>query len=96
MSEATYDEEIAPALLKIVERCKELGMPFVSHVEYAPGETGITQHIPDSATAQMHMTWMAAHCHGNFDALAINVMRRWPEATKQCVTLHHFRQPKSG
>lgn len=42
-AEAVYDAEIAPALLKIVERCKELNIHMVAHVEWWPGETGITQ-----------------------------------------------------
>lgn len=33
-AEAFYDAEIAPALLAVVERCKELGFAFVAHVEW--------------------------------------------------------------
>lgn len=90
-AEAFYDAEIAPALLAVVERCKELGFAFVAHVEWWPGETGITQHVPDEAGAQMHMTQIAAHSHGNFDKMAINVMRKWPDATERCVALQHLK-----
>ncbi|TXH45658.1 MAG: hypothetical protein E6Q97_31405 [Desulfurellales bacterium] len=74
-AEAAYDAEIAPALLKIVERCKELGIHMVAHVEWWPGETGITQHVPDDASVQMKMTWLAAHAHGNFDSLGIAMLK---------------------
>ena len=93
-AEAIYDGEIAPALLKIVERCKDLGFSMVAHVEFSPGESGITQHVPDSAAAQMHMTQLAAHSNGNFDKLAIDVMRKWPDATERCIVLQHLRSTR--
>lgn len=74
-AEAAYDSEIAPALLKVVERCKELGIHLVAHVEWWPGETGITQHVPEGASVQLRMTQMAAHAHGNFDSLGIAMLR---------------------
>jgi hypothetical protein len=37
------------------------------------------------------MTQLAAHSHGNFDKLAINVMRKWPDATARCVALQHLK-----
>lgn len=74
-AERAYDDEIAPALLKVVERCKELGIHMVAHVEWWPGETGITQHVPAGASVQLRMTQMSAHAHGNFDALGISMLR---------------------
>ncbi len=76
-AEAAYDAEIAPALLKVVERCKELGIHMVAHVEWWPGETGITQHVPNDASVQMKMTWLAAHAHGNFDSLGMAMLKRF-------------------
>jgi hypothetical protein len=89
--EEIYDAEIAPALMAVVERCKEFGFAMVVHVEFAPDETGITQHVPDDASVQMHMTQMAAHSHGNFDKLAINIVRKFPASLEQCVALQPFR-----
>lgn len=74
-AERAYDNEIAPALLAIVNRCKELGIHMVAHVEWWPGETGITQYVPDGASVQLRLTQMAAHAHGNFDAIGISLLR---------------------
>lgn len=74
-AEAVYDAEIAPALLKIVERCKELNIHMVAHVEWWPGETGITQYVPDVASVQLRMTQFAARAHGNFDSLGMAMLK---------------------
>ncbi len=42
-TEAEYDEIIAPMLLAVASRCKELGMSLVARVEWSPEESGITQ-----------------------------------------------------
>jgi len=74
-AEAIYDTEIAPALLAVVRRCKELGFHVVAHVEWFPGETGITQYVPDGASVQMRMTQFAANAHGNFDSLGMAMLK---------------------
>lgn len=76
-AEAAYDAEIGPALLAVVTRCKELGFHMVAHVEWFPGETGITRNIPDDASVQMHMTHFAAMAHGNFDSLGMAMLKRF-------------------
>ena len=76
-AEAAYDAEIAPALLAVVKRCKELGFHMVAHVEWFPGETGITQHVPDDASVQMQMTRFAALARGNFDSLGMAMLKRF-------------------
>ena len=62
--EQVYDDEIAPMLRAVVEKCQTLGLHMVSHVEWADGATGITQWVPDGASVQMRMTQLAAHAHG--------------------------------
>ena len=42
MSEQWYDDEIAPALAEIAEKCRKKGVPMVAVVEYEPGERGST------------------------------------------------------
>jgi hypothetical protein len=76
-AEQMYDSEIAPALLALVKRCHELGFHMVAHVEWFPGETGVTQHVPDGASTQIRMTQLAAHAHGNFDALSIEMLKNF-------------------
>ena len=76
-AEAIYDTEIAPALLAVVERCRELDFSLVAHVEWHQGETGVTQYVPDGASLQMRMTQFAANSHGNFDQLGINMLKNF-------------------
>lgn len=87
-AEAAYDAEIAPALLKIVERCKELNIHLVAHIEWWPGETGITQYVPDGASVQLRMTQLAAHAHGNFDSLGIAMLRKFD--CRPSIFLHKY------
>ena len=88
-TEQAYDDEIAPKLREIVDRCKELGIHMVAHVEWADSGSGITQFVPDGASVQMRMTQLAAHCHGNFDALGMNLLRSDIDC-KASVLLHHY------
>lgn len=75
MSEEIYDREIAPELLKLATRCKELGMSFIAQVEYAPGETSRTDlELPDASSKQKLVHW-AARCNGNVDSLFLTVDR---------------------
>lgn len=92
-AERAYDDEIAPALLKVAERCKELGIHMVAHVEWWPGDTGITQHVPDGASVQLRMTQMAAHAHGNVDALGMNMLRNFD--CKPSIFLNRYAEDKS-
>lgn len=78
--EETYDAEIAPVLLKLAERCKELGFPFAASVEWQPGETGRTESHPPwnengLPSAKQKLVHYAARCNGNIDAFLNAVMR---------------------
>lgn len=76
-TEQEYDEIIAPMLLAVANRCKELGMSIIARVEWEPEESGITQSGIDDATIGQKLTQLAAHCGGNFDALAILARRKF-------------------
>jgi hypothetical protein len=75
MSEAVYDEKIAPLLLQAAKLCEEHGLPMVAFVEYAPMVTGETTVRP--ATRSMFMDWaqMAGRCRNNLDGLVMGIMR---------------------
>jgi hypothetical protein len=80
-NEEIYDAEIAPALLKISQRCQELGFAMVASVEWEVGENGRTEFCPktDGSTprpsAKQLLVHYAARCHGNIDAMLMAVMR---------------------
>lgn len=75
--EKVYDEEIAPALLKVSQRCQELGMAFIASVEFDPpnGGRGRTEFQPkdtvETLSAAQRLIHWAAICDGNIDRLFI-------------------------
>ena len=80
-NEEIYDAEIAPALLKIMQRCQELGFPMVASVEWEVGETGSTEFRPATngtgprPSAKQLLVHYAARCHGNIDSMLMAVIR---------------------
>ena len=74
--EEIYDAEIAPALLKLCQRCQELKMSFVASVEWDALNSGRGRtefQMPDSgadsiSAAQRLVHW-AARSEGNIDRL---------------------------
>jgi hypothetical protein len=80
--EEIYDSEIAPALLKIATRCKELGFPFVAAVEWdsaVEGQRGRTEFCPKDdekrPSAAQLLCHYAARSNGNIDSMLMAVMR---------------------
>lgn len=80
-TEQQYDEFIAPLLKAVAERCQEFGMAIVARVEFDgdDGEKacGVTQVGNDEASISQRMAHIAAHCGGNFDALGIEMKKRF-------------------
>jgi len=78
--EEIYDAEIAPALMKIATRCKELGFPFVAVVEWDSSisdQGARTEFCPSDKrpTAQQLLVHYAARSRGNVDSLLMGVMK---------------------
>lgn len=75
MSEALYDEEIAPILLTLAEKCQANGIPFLALVEYAPYKCSRTEFLPTTACISQRIATWAARADGNIDSLMIAVQR---------------------
>lgn len=88
-TEQQYDEVIAPKLAEIARLCTELGMSIVARVEWQPGESGITQVVPDDAGTGQKMTQLAAHSHGNVDTFCIAMVMRFD--VSQSIFLHRHK-----
>ena len=81
--EEIYDAEIAPALLKVAQRCQELGFPMVAMVEYerrVDGGRGRTEFCPETEgdnrpSAAQLLVHYAARCNGNVDSMLFAVMK---------------------
>lgn len=78
MSEAIYDEQVAPLLKQVGDLCLQHGFSFAAACEYAPGDTGLTFTTtidPDKTGATMVLADLGVRARGNFDALVMGVMR---------------------
>lgn len=67
--EKFYDEEIAPALLTLAEKCNKAGLSFLAVAEWEPGDIGRTMHYVQPYGPQMDWAAAAARSGGNVDAL---------------------------
>src|SRR5437016_434199 len=69
VSERFYDEEIAPILLRLAQKCQLNNMSFVASVEWNPGKTGKTISIHKDASIEIRLVYWAAIANGNADIL---------------------------
>jgi hypothetical protein len=75
VSEEFYDKEIAPKLAELANLCGERGMAFVAVVEYAHGERGRTERIPEGSGLAMTMLAHCAKMGENIDGYVIGLYR---------------------
>ena len=75
MSEAIYDEQIAPLLLQAGKLCEQHGLAMVAVVEYEKEKRGETRVIPDGAGLAMRMLSMLAASGNNIDRFLLGVIR---------------------
>lgn len=92
-TEQEYDEIIAPLLLDVAKKAKELGMSLIARVEWEPGESGITQ-IGDLSSIGQLLTHAAAHSHGNVDTLCLHLIKNCD--VSHSMFLYSHNRPKSG
>ena len=91
MTEQEYDDIIAPMLLEVAKKVKELDGNIVARVEWEPGEGGTTAHgdMKNASCAQF-MTYLAVKCNGNIDAMLITLCRE--RDVSQSVFLHQHNK----
>jgi hypothetical protein len=68
-----YDNEVAPKLRELAQRCADNDMSFVAAVEYEPGHVAHVEKMASINTWAMDMVSLAIHAMGNLDKLALNV-----------------------
>jgi hypothetical protein len=81
MSEKYYDDVIAPALLDLMNKCRDNGMNLVADVEYEPGKTAASVQTSAGACISIQITSIWAQSFGNFDKLCMTLMKN-PQLTK--------------
>lgn len=75
MSEALYDERVAPLLKQAAEICIDLNLPFLAVVEYGPDKRGETRVItPDEGLAMTMARGVIQHGI-NVDGYLIGLIR---------------------
>lgn len=73
--EKFYDEEIAPALRAIMEKCNAKGMSLVAMVEYKPGEFATSRLMQPETSLPMVMLSHCAKMGLNIDGYIIGLLR---------------------
>lgn len=74
-NEEFYDAEIAPALMKLAEACRQRQMSFTAAVEYGPDQVGETAWVEGDASFKFKLAAWSTRCAGNVDGLMIAVQR---------------------
>lgn len=87
MTEQEYDEIIAPMLLDVAKKVKELDGNIVARVEWAPDQAAITAdgNMKTAGIAQ-YMTYVAAMSRGNIDGMLLALIR--DKDVSQSIFLH--------
>lgn len=80
-NEQFYDQEIAPQLKLLMNKCAERNMPFIAVVEFEHEQCGLTADVPESASVWVHLVLHAYATKGNLDAFVIRVVR-WAQERK--------------
>lgn len=92
-TEQEYDDIIAPMLLEVAKKADALGMSLIARVEWEPGESGITQ-IGSMDSIGQRVTRLAAHCHGNIDAMLLGLLRSGVDCSAS-IFLHRYTKEGS-
>lgn len=93
MSEAIYDEKIAPALLDLLKICAANGMQMVASVEYEPGESGTSIQFDGKQSLPMDFGLVALRSHGNVDSLISWIISYAREHGHSSIYLHQLGVP---
>ena len=75
VNERWYDEEIAPALAEIAQKCHARDIPMVAVVEYDPGKRGRTYVSTPKEGLAMTMLGHCAKMGENVDGYMIGLVR---------------------
>ena len=86
--EPFYDDEIAPVLRSLAERCAERGMSFAAAVQFADEGIGSTVKLSTAPHPCLRMTAYAARSKGNADNLIWSLQKDGREHGHNSICLH--------
>jgi hypothetical protein len=75
--EKFYDEEIAPALKALGEKCVAQGLSLCALVEWGPFAGGVTSYLHENRSAAVDLVRAAAMSNGNVDTLITALVRTY-------------------
>ena len=86
-NEEFYDQEIAPKLLELCDKCKERDMSFLALVEFEPEHRGRTERMSSKISIGQRLAHWAARADGNLDAVVFAAKRYAKEHGHNSVVL---------
>ena len=90
MTEAEYDEIIAPKLAEVAKLVSEMGGSLVARVEWEKDEAGITKiGVSEESGVAQQLTLWAALSRGNIDAVCMEALKRFD--CSQSIVLSRFQ-----
>lgn len=93
MSEAIYDEQIAPVLMGLMKICAANGMQMVASVEYEPGEAGSSMQLDGNQSLALDLGRVALLSHGNVDSLFMWIISYAKEHGHSSIYLNQLGVP---
>ena len=86
-----YDDEVAPLLLALAEKCQARGMPFLAMVEWRNAddepESGETVTLGPRPSSKAMLAGMGIRARGNIDALVMAASRHAEKHGHESVVL---------
>lgn len=95
-SEKFYDEEIAPALRELSDRCRSKGINFLAMAEFNHGEVGLTMAREGAAGPQFRLTSTAATAMGNVDQMMLSLLEWHRKAGSGSLFLKVLEEARNG
>ena len=95
MSEAYYDEHIAPKLMAIAKECEDNGLSLVACYEYELGRKARTMTLQPGCSFVINLVEFATRSRGNIDSL-IMALCRYAEKHGHCSIYLNLLGVKNG
>lgn len=93
MSEAYYDEHIAPELLRLGTLAQSNGISLLAVAEWSAGDYGTTINLVKGSSFNIRMVEAAIRSHGNVDILIRAIMKYAREHGHSSVILKELGVP---
>lgn len=73
--EQYYDNEIAPLLAQVAEKCRDGGLPLFCSVQYNDESVADTMHLPPDSALELFAALVCLRSGRNMDAVFFNLLK---------------------